>query len=244
MRHRVLLAALALVTVAFATVAGAALGGGKGRLYEFRGELLNASASSAQVQVEGGNHAALRALIGQSQTQTFALDPKTEFLVWSHGVPHVAAVTDLKQGDDVTVRVRAAAGAPLSTVEGTPANILADRGAGGGGAGPGKPLWLYVGTVTGAQSGGHIALHVSSGNWRALRSMLGQSLDQTFTYGDGTIFLLWQGKVPTVIDASQLKAGDRITIRVRAPRTATLAQVEAVPAAHVGDHEPGDPAAQ
>ena len=52
----------------------------------------------------------------------------------------------------------------------------------------------------------------------ALRSMLGQSLDQTFTYDDGTIFLLWQGRVPTVIDASQLKAGDRITVRVRAPR--------------------------
>jgi hypothetical protein len=74
--------------------------------------------------------------------------------------------------------------------------------------------------------------------------MLGQSLDQTFSYSDGTIFLLWQGKVPTVIDASQLKAGDRITIRIRAPRADTLAQVGAVPAAHVGDHEPGDPAVQ
>jgi hypothetical protein len=74
--------------------------------------------------------------------------------------------------------------------------------------------------------------------------MLGQSLDQTFTYDDGTIFLLWQGKVPTVIGPSQLKAGDRITIRVRAPRADTLAQVEAVPAAHVGDHEPGNPETQ
>jgi hypothetical protein len=71
--------------------------------------------------------------------------------------------------------------------------------------------------------------------------MLGQSLDQTFTYGDSTIFLLWQGKVPTVIDASQLKAGDRITIRVRAPKASTLAQVAATPANHVGDHEPANP---
>ena len=53
--------------------------------------------------------------------------------------------------------------------------------------------------------------------------MLGQSLDETFTYDEGTIFLLWQGKVPTVIDPSQLKAGDRITVRVRAARAATLA---------------------
>jgi hypothetical protein len=242
MKHRLVLA-LALATVAFATVAAAALGGGKGRPYEFRGALLNASTSSVQVQIDGGNHAALRALLGQSQDQTFTLGAKTEILVWSHGVPHVAAVTDLKQGDDVTVRVRAAFGASLAEIEGTPAGIVADRGAKATGAG--RPLYLYAGTVTGPQSGGHIALHVTGGNWRALKSMLGvASLDQTFTYGDGTIFLLWQGKVPTVIDASQLKAGDRITIRIRAPRTDTLAQVEATPANHVGDHEPGNPQIQ
>ena len=57
-----------------------------------------------------------------------------------------------------------------------------------------------------------------AGTGAACSSMLGQSLDQTFTYDDGTIFLLWQGKVPTVIDASQLQAGDRITVRIRAPR--------------------------
>ena len=241
MKHRLLLT-VALTTVAFATVAAVALGGGKGRVYEFRGELLNASSSSAQVQIDGGNHAALRALLGQSQNQTFALDAKTEILAWSNGVPHVAAVTDLRQGDEVTVRVRASSRALLSQIEATAAGLLADRGTNS--ARGGKALWLYAGTVTGAQSGGHIALHVSSGKWRALKSMLGQSLDQTFGYGDGTIFLLWQGKVPTVIDASQLKAGDRITIRIRAPRADTLAQVEAVPAVHVGDHEPGDPATQ
>jgi hypothetical protein len=47
-----------------------------------------------------------------------------------------------------------------------------------------------------------------------------------------------------VIDASHLQAGDRITIRVRAPRLSTLAQVETTPAKHVGDHEPGDPMTQ
>jgi FtsP/CotA-like multicopper oxidase with cupredoxin domain len=236
MKHRPVLA-LALATVAFATVAAAALGGGNGRLYEFRGELLNASATSAQVQIDGGNQVALRALLGQSQNQTFALDSKTEFLVWSHGVPHVAAVTDLKQGDAVTVRIRAAAGATLPAIEGTPARVVADRGANT--AIGGKPLWLYIGTVTGAQSGGHIALHVSSGNWRALRSMLGQSLDQTFSYDAHTIFVLWQGGVPTLISPSQLVVGDRISVRIRAPRSFSLAQVEAVPANHVGDHEPG-----
>jgi len=51
--------ALALATVTFATVAAVALAGGKGRLYEFRGELLNASTASVQLQIDGGNHAAL-----------------------------------------------------------------------------------------------------------------------------------------------------------------------------------------
>jgi hypothetical protein len=241
MKHRLLLT-IALATVAFATVVAVALGGGKGRVYEFRGELLNASSTSAQVQIDGGNHAALRALLGQSQNQTFTLGPKTVILVSSHGTPHVGAISDLRQGDDVTLRVRAASGALLSQIEAAPAGVLGDHGANRGGGT--RPLWLYAGTVAGPQSGGRIALHVMSGNWRALQSMLGQPVDQAFSYGDDTIFLLWVGKVPTVIDASQLKAGDRITVRIRAPRADTLAQVEAVPAAHVGDHEPGDPATQ
>jgi hypothetical protein len=230
------LAALALVASAAATA------GGKGRLYQFRGELMNASSTSVQLQVEGGNHPALKALLGQSQNQAFTIDGKTEILVWSQGTPHVAAVTDLKQGDWVQLNVRAKNGASLGDVEATPAALVGDHGAKPNP--PGRPLYLYAGTVTGGQSGGHIALHVTGGNWRGLKSMLGQPLDQTFSYDDGTIFLLWQGKVPTVIDPSQLKAGDRITIRVRAPRAATLAQVEATPANHVGDHEPGNPEAQ
>ena len=217
-------------------------GGPKGQVFQFRGDLLNASSSNVQVQVEGGNHAALRALIGQSQDQSFTIGSSTEILVWSHGVPHVGTVADLKAGDDVQVNVRAPHGSPLATIEATPAGSVGDHGAVSNP--PSRPLYLYVGTVTGPQSGGHIALHVTSGNWRGLQSMLGQPLDQSFTYDDGTIFLLWQGKVPTVIDASHLQAGDRITVRIRAPRAATLAQVEATPAKHVGDHEPGDPATQ
>ena len=231
---------LALILAA-AVTSTAATAGGKGRVYQFRGELVNASSTSLQLQVEGGDHAALKALIGQSQVQSFTLGDKTEVLVWSHGTPHVAAVADLKQGDWVQVNVRAKAGSSLAEIEASAAATVADHGAGA--PGKARPLYLYAGTVTGGQSGGHIALHVTGGNWRGLKSMLGQSLDQSFAYDDGTIFLLWQGKVPSVIAASQLKAGDRITIRVRAPKAATLAQVEATPANHVGDHEPGNPEA-
>jgi hypothetical protein len=238
MKHR-LLTTLALAVLACALVAATAVGAGKGRLFQFRGDVVAASSSSLQISVTGGNHPALRALIGQSQNETFALGDKTQILVWSNGVPHVGSVADLKQGDHVTVNVRAKAGSTLAEILANPAANVGDRGAPN--AAGGKPLFLFVGTVAGGQAGGHISLHVTSGNWRGLRTMLGESVDQTFAYDGGTIFLLWQGRVPTVIDPSQLKAGDRITVRVRAPRAATLSQVEAIGASHVGDHEPGQP---
>ncbi len=237
MKHR-LLTTLALAALACTVVAATALGGGKGRLFQFRGDVIAASATSLQISVTGGDHAALKSLIGQSQNETFTLNDKSEILVWSNGVPHTGSTADLKAGDNVTINVRAKAGASLADILATPAGTVGDRGSrAGSGA---KPLYLYVGTVAGGQAGGHIALHVTSGNWRGLRTMLGQPVDQTFSYGDDTIFLLWQGKVPTVIAPANLKAGDRITVRVRAARAATLAQVEATPATHVGDHEPGE----
>ena len=238
MKHR-LLTALALAALACTVVAATALGGGKGRLYEFRGDVVSATSTSLQISVTGGDRIALKSLIGQSQNETFTLGEKTQILVWSNGVPRTASATDLKQGDDVTVKVRAKGGASLADILATPAAVVADRGVGN--ATHGKPLFLYIGTVAGGQSGGHISLHVTSGNWRGLKTMLGQaSVDQSFSYDTGTIFLLWQGHVPTVIEPSQLKAGDRISVRVRAARTSTLAQVEATPANHVGDHEPGE----
>jgi hypothetical protein len=237
-----LISTLALAALACAVVAAAAASGGKGQLYQFHGELLATSSNSVQIQVEGGNHAALKALIGQSQNETFATDAKTEFLGWVAGVPHVISIGDLKAGDDVQVSVRAKAGSSLADIEANAAALVGDHGSAS--VTKGNALFLYVGTVAGGQAGGNIALHIIGGNWRGLRSMLGQPLDQTFTYGDSTIFLLWQGKVPTVIDPSQLKAGDRITIRVRAAHASTLAQVEAIAAVHVGDHEPGDPMTQ
>jgi hypothetical protein len=242
MKHRlVVAAALALAACALAATATAA-GKGHIRLFQFRGEVQSASSTSVTVAVEGGNHAALRALLGQSQDQTFTIGPSTEVLLWHAGIPHVGTPADLKQGDWVDVNVRAKGDSSLATLESTPAGTIGDHV-----TEPGKaahPLFLYVGTVSGPQSGGHIVLHVKGGNRLALRSLLGQSQDQTFTYDSNTIFLLWQGKVPTVIDPSQLKAGDRITVRIRAPRRSTLAQIEATPAKHVGDHEPGNPATQ
>jgi hypothetical protein len=229
---------LALAVLACAALAATAAGAPKGRLFQFRGEVTGVSLNSVGVQVEGGNRPALREMLGQSQNQTFAIGDHTEVLIWRKGIPTIGGVSDLKLGDWVQVSVRAPNGSTLAQIEATQAGLVGDHVKAPHAA---LPLWLYVGTVGGPQSGGHIALHVTAGNHRALRSLLGQSVDQTFTYGEDTIFLLWQGKVPSVIDASQLKAGDRITVRIRSPFRSTLAQVEATPANHVGDHEPGNP---
>ena len=238
MKHRLLIT-LALAALTCAAVASTAVAGhAKGRLFQFRGEVVAAGSTSVQVTVEGGDHAALRAMLGQSQNQTFTLGSSSEVLIWTAGVPHVGTYADLKAGDWVQVNVRAKAGSSLSEIEANPVGIVGDHGTKPGKAS--KSLFLFRGTVAGAQAGGHIALHVTGGNALALKRLIGQSNDQVFTYDTNTIFLLWQGKVPTVIDASQLKAGDKITVRIRAAHRAALADVESTPAVHVGDHEPAN----
>src|SRR6266849_7398224 len=182
-KHR-LTHALAAAALACAVLGGSAAadhGQGRGQVFKFSGELTAApgpNAGSVSVQVEGGNRPALRALIGSSQNQVFTLGSGTEILIWSHGVPHVGTTADLQQGDHVTVRIRAPRDSSLQQIKSQQAAVVADTAAPNGGL----PLWLFVGNVAGPQSGGHIALHVTSGNWKALQAMLGQPLDQSFTY--------------------------------------------------------------
>jgi hypothetical protein len=238
MRTKILLATAA----AALACAGAALAGnGNGHarfLYAFTGQLTaTPSNGGVSLNVEGGNHAALRAMLGQPVTQTFAYDSTTEFLKWSAGEPTVVQPGDLAAGDYVRVNVRTDRGADLATIEHQPAGIVGDHGTTL--YKPSMPLFLFRGTLSSVQSGS-VTVHVTGGNPRALRLLLGGSADQTFAYGDNTIFLLWQGKVPTVIDASKLVVGDRIVVRIRAPKGSTLAQVEATAADHIGDREPAN----
>jgi len=231
----------ALVLVAAGASSTLAAGGGN-LTYMFNGRLLTdaGNSSSLYVDVNGGNKPALRKLLGQSDNQYFAVGSGTQYLRWSHGVPTVVAEANLVAGDIVSVRVRAAHGASLAQIEATVAARVSDRGPTRGRAG--KPLWLFVGTLNTPAAGGKLTIHVQSGNWLALRKMLGQPLDESFSYGNRTIFILWRSGVPTVISPSQLKVGDRISIRIRAPRWYTLQQAEQVPATHIGDHEPHAPA--
>jgi hypothetical protein len=224
------LAALLATSAAFA-------GNGPAKMrYSFLGQLTATPANGGvSITVQGGNKAALRAMLGQPVTQTFAYGANTEFLKWAHGVPTIVQAGDLAAGDYVWVHVRAQRGSSLSEIEQQQAGLVGDHGATLNT--PDKPLWLFRGTLTSATSTA-VTIHVIGGDRRAMRLLLGQSADQTFTVGGETIFLLWQGKVPTVIDASKLVVGDKIVVRIRADKGSSLAQVEATAANHVGDREP------
>ena len=253
------LAYLALVAVAVLTVGASSTLAARGTgtvQYIFNGRLLAdaGNSSSLFVNVKGGNHVALRKLIGQGRTQQFAVGPNTQYIRWTNGVPTVVDESNLVAGDRVSVHVRAARSDSLAQIEATPAWRVADRGPDG--RFPHRPLWLFIGRLDAPAANGHFTLHITDGNLqapaaaghftlgmtdgnhRALKALLGQSLGQTFSYDAHTIFVLWQAGVPHVISPSQLVVGDRISVRIRAPRAYSLAQVEAVPANHVGDHEP------
>ena len=205
----------------------------------FRGELIAdppPGANSLLVDVAGGNRPALRLLVGQSSAQAFAVGPNTQYLRWARGVPTVVSLDNLAEGDQVTLRIRAPRRSSLAQVESTPAAVVADHGPNPHRAA--KPLWLFKGTLNAPASGGRLNIHVLDGNYRSLKAMLGQGQDQSFAYSRRTVFIRWQGRVPTLISPSQLAVGERINIRIRARGHASLPEVESTPANHVAAHGP------
>ncbi len=232
--------AVGLAALVVAAGAGAAPGHGRGIQYSFLGQVTTAPASGQlSVTVQAGNRPALRAMLGQPVAQTFAYGNNTEFLRWSQGKPAVVQPGDVAVGDYVWIHVRDSVAASLADIEAKDAGLVADHGSRINP--PNKPLYLFRGTLT-ATSSDSVTLNVRGGNHRATRLMVGQPTSETLRVDDNTIFLLWQGKVPTVISLGQLKIGDSVAVRIRAKKGSTLAQVEATAAAHVGDREPLPPA--
>ena len=234
----VLLTALVALVAAGSALAGNGNGRARGIPYVFRGQLTATPANgTVSVAVQGGNRRALRAMLGQPAAQAFVTDGSTEFLKWSGGIPAVVGAGDLAAGDVVRITVRAPAGSALADIEHQPAVLVGDHGTQT--SPPTQPLYRFRGTLT-AVGSSSVTLDVRGGNGRALRLLVGQGASETFTTGGETIFLLWQGKVPTAIGLAQLKVGDRVAVRVRADKGSTLAQVEATAAVHVGDREPAN----
>ena len=171
--------------------------------YQFRGHLKTVSSTSLSLTVEGGNRLALKKMLGASVDQSFAVGDRTEFLKWAHGIPTVVHAGDLVAGDWVVVNVRAPRAAELAEIEAQSAQA-SSRIAARQPNPPTKPLFLFRGKLAAAAGSSSIAIDVGGGNHRALRLLLGQNASQTFAFGSETIFLLWQGKVPTVISAADL----------------------------------------
>jgi hypothetical protein len=237
-RQFVLAALLGLAILTVGTSATLAARGSGNVLYVFNGRMMADAGSNPTIAVDvnGGNKPALRKLVGQSDNANFAVDAHTQYIRWTHGVPTVVPESNLLAGDHVSVRILAERRASLAQIEGTPARRVADSGPSG--RFPRQSLWLFQGALDRPVGGGHLTLHISDGNLRALRAMLGQPLDQTFSYDRHTVFVMWRGGVPTAVSPGALHTGDRITVRIRAPHWFSLAQVEQVPANHVGDRQP------
>ena len=108
MRKQILLGALLAVTILTvgASASFAARSNGTA-LFIFNGRMLAdaGSGSTISVDVKGGNHAALKKLVGQSDDANFAVDAHTQYLRWTHGVPTVVTESNLLAGDRVSVRI-------------------------------------------------------------------------------------------------------------------------------------------
>src|SRR5438874_2196415 len=106
--------------------------------------------------------------------------------------------------------------------------------------GTGTVQYIFNGRLLAdAGNSSSLFVNVRGGNHAALRKLIGHGRTQQFAVGPNTQYIRWTNGVPQVNSPSQLVVGDRISVRIRAPRAYSLGQVEAVPANHVGDHEPG-----
>src|SRR5439155_24293016 len=111
MRRHLLYLALAAIVVLTAGASSTFAARGSGNiLYLFNGRLLADAGSSPTLygDVNGGNHSALRKLIGQGDDQQFAVGANTQYSRGTNGVPTVVPEANLAAGDRGTGRVRAA----------------------------------------------------------------------------------------------------------------------------------------
>src|SRR5437588_9806400 len=118
MRRRLTYVVLAAIVLLAAGASSTFAARGREQTYVFNGRLLAdaGSSTSLYVDINGGNRPALKKLVGQSDSQNFAVGASTQYLRWAHGVPSVVAESNLVAGDVVSVQVRAARDAPLAQI--------------------------------------------------------------------------------------------------------------------------------
>jgi hypothetical protein len=80
-----------------------------------------------------------------------------------------------------------------------------------------------------------LVVNVTGGNRPALKAALGAPQPLTFATGGHTKWTLYDAGKPVLGASKDVAAGDPVTVRVRAPKTASLADILAREAAFVGD---------
>jgi hypothetical protein len=215
-----------------------------GQLYIFSGTVAAApvgSPTTLSLQVSGGNRPALRALVGNAaEPLSFAVNGKTSYVEWTASArgnaPSASTAGALKVGDPVHLRIRARYHATLANLVARPVRIANDFAAAQRVTGrhfvfEGKA----VAVDTTAQT---ITIDIKHGSYAALNALLGQPAVQTFHYDPATLFISWTGRTPHSFLATQIKAGDRITLRTRAGGKTPLATLLSAPLWKVNDREP------
>ena len=127
-----LTAAALAIAIASLALAGTASAHVRGVPYEFRGAAVVApgtGATTIQVQVDGGNRQALKALLGAAQPTTFTIDGHTRWIAVNGNTPVLGASDTVLAGDIVRVVVRAPFHTPLATLLATPAASVTDLSA-------------------------------------------------------------------------------------------------------------------
>ena len=210
------LTAVALaIAVASLALAGTASAHVRGVPYEFRGAAVVAPGTGAtqiQVQVDGGNRLALKALLGAAQPTTFKTDGHTRWISVNVNTPVVGSSDTVLTGDLVRVVIRAPFHTPLATLLAMPAASVTDLSAR---TRPAGRLFLFGATASAIDTTNHtITVDVNFGNWRGLFALLGQPVHQTFTYDGNTVFLMWRHGRPIGIDAGLIHPGAPLTLRV------------------------------
>src|SRR4029453_1524992 len=103
----------------------------------------------------------------------------------------------------------------------------------------GKALFIFNGRLLAdAGSSSSVFVDVNGGNRIALRKLIGHGDNQQFAVGPDTQYIRWTHGVPTAVPESNLVAGDRVSVKIRADRRASLAQIESTPAKVVSDTGP------
>ena len=230
-RTRRLVTALAAATAVAALAASPADATAKRALVKFsyRGTVTTAPGATGTqlgVQIAGGNRPGLRSLIGSTQPTTFTVSSSTQVVLEEGSAPQVGALDALQPGDTVVVVYFAPRGSTIAQIAAQPVKRVWDTTAS---TRPRGRAFLYSGKVTAIDTQANkITIAVDFGNWRALYSMLGQPVTETFSYADSTTVVQWANGAPTVKDENSIVVGSPVTLRAIAPTWLTpIAQVEA-----------------